>query len=271
MNHASIVCFVSSLMELLTSRTRKIMDDMVNMPHDDFESLFLHPLPDESFDFPHAIDDGGFSELSQALAVVQAAPSHNDNLAMSSVFKDLSNHSTNVSTPLTPGTPVTRPKIGSRFSRETIQTLKQWLTAHHQHPYPTEDEMITLQQRTSLNKAQLTNWFANARRRGKFQGTRSTSQEQHYGVTGPVDIIHRPGTPALCPSSRHMDPMQRWVESPPEHEPAAVGDIARAMASNTRESLREFPSVDFPTLWISVSMLTVVRAYYHVRLRPHAK
>jgi hypothetical protein len=244
------------------------MEDIMNVPPDDFESLFLHPFPDESFNFPHALDDGGFSELSQALAAAQALP---NNWAMSPMSNDLSNHSTNVSTPLTPGTPVIRPKIGSRFSRETIKTLKQWLTAHDQHPYPTEDEMITLQQRTALNKAQLTNWFANARRRGKFRGTRPTSQQQHHGATGPVDIIPRPGTPAVCPSSRHMDPMQRWVESPPEHEPAAVGDIARAMTSNTKESLREFPLVDFRMSSISVFKLTGVRGHYHVRLGPYAQ
>jgi hypothetical protein len=216
------------------------MDDIAN--HDDFESLFMHPFPDESIGFPQALDDGGFSELSQALAAAQAtAPGRDHNWTMSSVFQDLSNDSTNLSTPLTPGTPITRPKIGSRFSRETVQTLKQWLTAHNQHPYPKEDEMVALQQRTGLNKAQLTNWFANARRRGKVQGTRPTSQQQHHGSAGPVDIIHRPGTPAVRLSSRHMDPMQRWVESPPEHEPATVGDIARAMASNTNESSRECP------------------------------
>jgi len=243
------------------------MDDIVDMAHGDFQTLFLHPLPDESFDLPYAVDDGGFLELSQALQAAQAAPRHNASWAMNSGFNDISNQSTDVSTPLTPGTPVTRPKIGSRFSRETIQTLKQWLTAHDQHPYPTEDEMIMLQQRTSLNKAQLTNWFGNARRRGKCQGTRPTYQQQHHEATGPIDIIPRPGTPAVCSKSRHMDPMQRWVDSPPELEPAAVGDIARAMASNTKEPFREFSPIDFQASSIPDSTLTGLRGYYYVRLR----
>ena len=94
---------------------------------------------------------------------------------------------------------------------------------------------MALQDRTGLNKEQLTNWFANARRRGKVQSVRPTSPQVKNAPTSPVDIIPRPGTPAVRMASNHKDPMQRWVESPPEHEPAAVGDIARAMASTSRE------------------------------------
>jgi hypothetical protein len=180
--------------------------------------------------------DGGFTELSAALAAAQTTPSPFDNQwTNNAILENISNNSTAVSSPLTPGTPITRPKIGSRFSRDVIRTLKTWLAAHQQHPYPKEDDMMILQQKTGLNQAQLTNWFANARRRGKIQGLRPASPQVRSSLTSPIDIIPRPGTPAVRQDSRSKDPLQRWVDSPPEHEPADVGDIARAMASSSKK------------------------------------
>ncbi|XP_014552844.1 hypothetical protein COCVIDRAFT_41052 [Bipolaris victoriae FI3] len=182
----------------------------------------------------HMLDDGSFADLSEALRAVHAAPSYfNDQYITEQTFRVSSNNSTASSSPFTPGTSVLRPKLGSRFSREVIRTLKDWLAVHHQHPYPNENEMLALQNRTGLNKAQLTNWFANARRRGKVQSVRPGSPQAREKPTSPIDIIHRPGTPAIRSSHGYKDPMQRWVESPPEHEPAAASDIARAMASTS--------------------------------------
>ncbi|KAL7770700.1 hypothetical protein CFE70_000638 [Pyrenophora teres f. teres 0-1] len=181
------------------------------------------------------LDDASFAALSEALTEANAVSSqHNDRWFTDPPLRNLSNDSTASSTPFTPGVSISRPKLGSRFSREVIRTLKDWLAAHEQHPYPNESQMMSLRHRTGLNKAQLTNWFANARRRGKVQSVRPTSPQVHTTSTSPIDIIQRPGTPAVNSSMGYKDPMQRWVESPPEHEPAAVGDIARAMAS--RES-----------------------------------
>lgn len=204
---------------------------------DAFGSGMSLDLPNDFFDSNHAFEDGGFACLSNALVGGQATPAVNDDgWRLESPFQDLSNHSTAMSSPLTPGTPVTRPKIGSRFSRDTLRMLNKWLAVHQQHPYPKEEDLETLQQRTGLNRAQLTNWFANARRRGKVQSVRPDTPKVNHASTGPVDIIPRPGTPAIRQDSRLKDPMQRWVESPPEHEPAAVSDIARAMAANSKKS-----------------------------------
>ncbi|EMD95150.1 hypothetical protein COCC4DRAFT_149555 [Bipolaris maydis ATCC 48331] len=181
------------------------------------------------------LDDGSFADLSEALKAVNAAPSYfNDQYLAEQTFRVSPNNSTASSSPFTPGTSVLRPKLGSRFSREVIRTLKDWLAVHHQHPYPNENEMLDLQNRTGLNKAQMTNWFANARRRGKVQSVRPGSPQAREKPTSPIDIIHRPGTPAIRSSHGYKDPMQRWVESPPEHEPAAASDIARAMASTSQ-------------------------------------
>jgi hypothetical protein len=192
------------------------------------------------FQFPNdGFRDGSFNHLSFALAAAQTAPPF-DSRWSDHALDRTSNDSTAISSPLTPGTPITGPKLGSRFSREVIRTLKNWLAAHIQHPYPRQDDLTLLQQRTGLNQAQLANWFANARRRGKAQGARPASPQVHNDTTSPVDIPQRPGTPAVERDHRTMNPLQRWVDSPPEHEPAHVGDIARAVASGSRSESGKF-------------------------------
>lgn len=124
----------------------------------------------------------------------------------------------------------TPPKIGARFSRDSVRILKNWLSTHHRHPYPSEVEKEMLQRQTGLNKTQITNWLANARRRGKVQPPRSTSP--HFGSSSysqSIDIPRRPGTPAL----EAMNPLQRWAHSPPENEPASARDIARAVTASS--------------------------------------
>jgi hypothetical protein len=124
------------------------------------------------------------------------------------------------------------PKVGARFSRESVKILKNWLSTHSKHPYPNDEEKEMLQKQTGLNKTQITNWLANARRRGKIAAPRSTSP----GVrawSNAIDIPQRRGTPA---SFENLNPLQRWQVSPPEHEPASVTDIARAVSSTTLSS-----------------------------------
>lgn len=123
------------------------------------------------------------------------------------------------------------PKSGGRFSREVVRMLRNWLSAHKARPYPTNEEMELLQQRTGLNKTQISNWFANARRRGKLPRPPSGHSSPSIS-SGPVEIAPRPDTPALRREMRYMNPMERWQSSPPEHEPAAVSAIARAVVSN---------------------------------------
>lgn len=126
--------------------------------------------------------------------------------------------------------PQNMPKIGARFSRESVKILKNWVSTHSRHPYPTEDEKDGLQKITGLNKTQITNWLANARRRGKIQPTRATSPHVGRGYVQAIDIPQRRGTPALFES---MNPLQRWEHSPPENEPASVAAIARAVSASS--------------------------------------
>ncbi|ODV89369.1 hypothetical protein CANCADRAFT_12200, partial [Tortispora caseinolytica NRRL Y-17796] len=49
--------------------------------------------------------------------------------------------------------------------RAVTSILRDWLTAHYHHPYPTEGEKIMLMKSTGLSMSQISNWFINARRR----------------------------------------------------------------------------------------------------------
>ncbi|EFX03246.1 homeobox and c2h2 transcription factor [Grosmannia clavigera kw1407] len=139
-----------------------------------------------------------------------------------------------------PSDTAAQPKLGARFSRDSVKILKNWVSTHSRHPYPTEEEKESLQHLTGLNKTQISNWLANARRRGKIPTTRSTSPHvrNSWSGTGAVDIPQnrRSGTPS--PFDRKLQQLdnillQRWANSPPENEPASVTDIARAITSSS--------------------------------------
>jgi len=127
-------------------------------------------------------------------------------------------------------------KIGTRFSQEALRTLKDWLNSHSDHPYPDEEEREMLQRQTGLNRTQISNWLTNARRRRKVQHRRPTSPSVRNNWTGPIDIPRRPNTLAF-EINTNLNPLERWVDSPPENEPASVTAIAQAVALNSKISL----------------------------------
>ena len=120
-------------------------------------------------------------------------------------------------------------KCGARFSRESVRILKTWLAAHAQHPYPSEQEKEELRELTGLKGSQVSNWLANARRRGKARAlTRGSSPRLGEARSGPVDIPTS-SRPAVSQDT-DMTPLERWKHSPPEHEAASVTAIADAVA-----------------------------------------
>lgn len=56
-------------------------------------------------------------------------------------------------------------KRRGNLPKAATNLLKKWLMEHLYHPYPTEDEKMSLSQQTSLSLNQISNWFINARRR----------------------------------------------------------------------------------------------------------
>ncbi|KAF7546825.1 hypothetical protein G7Z17_g8161 [Cylindrodendrum hubeiense] len=126
-------------------------------------------------------------------------------------------------------------KSGTRFNREAVRILKHWLSTHNNHPYPDEVDRSILQEQTGLNRTQIANWLANARRRGKVPASRTASRPQSSSAS-PIDIPPRPATPAVHTGPSQMNPLERWVDSPPENEPASATAIARAVASTSNRS-----------------------------------
>ncbi|KAF0318850.1 C2H2 type zinc finger domain-containing protein, partial [Colletotrichum asianum] len=127
------------------------------------------------------------------------------------------------------------PKTGTRFSRDTARLLKQWLTTHSHYPYPSQADRQSLQLSTGLSKTKISNWLSNARRRQKSLANTTPARSPWSDESG-AQVPRRPDTPIpsrTCTENHYlgMDPMERWVDSPPEDEPAAVDDIARAIAS----------------------------------------
>ena len=116
---------------------------------------------------------------------------------------------------------------GIRFPRHAVKTLRDWLDAHADNPYPTEEERAELEQKTELKPSQIANWLANARRRRK-----ATDKAKIKGMSSPS---LRPSTAAIAiPGTAQkpwdeLNPLERWKHSPPEHEPASITDIAHAV------------------------------------------
>lgn len=98
-----------------------------------------------------------------------------------------------------------------RLSTEAVRILKSWLYRHQNYPYPTDEEKIEFEQRTGLDRTQISNWFINARRRKRLgvapSGVSRQSQSQDSSLT----------------------PLERWQKSPPESEAAMPFDILRAL------------------------------------------
>ncbi|KAJ9272765.1 transcriptional regulator family: Homeodomain [Paecilomyces variotii] len=116
-------------------------------------------------------------------------------------------------------------KSGARFPREAVRILKNWLSQHSEHPYPTEQQKDELKEQTGLKRSQICNWLANARRRGKVRPSPRSSSP----VPGAIDIPAQTLPPGMDMSL--LTPLERWKYSPPENEAASKTAIIRAMAN----------------------------------------
>lgn len=111
--------------------------------------------------------------------------------------------------------------------------LKEWLRENKNTPYPTDQEKELLKQQTGLTICQISNWFSNARRRGKY-GARGGPSPALGSPSAAIDIPH-----SAQKSWDLMDPLERWKHSPPEHEPATIPAIVEAVA------ISDLPQTDF--------------------------
>lgn len=125
---------------------------------------------------------------------------------------------------LSPPKSLSNSKNVVRFSQTSLAVLRNFVSAHPNTPYPSEEQKETLSRRSGLSKTQVTTWLANARRRGTRQPIPNASPST---LAEPRDIINRPPTPAL----NAMNPFERWRSSPPEDEHSFSLDVVNAASS----------------------------------------
>ncbi|KAJ5582181.1 hypothetical protein N7535_000801 [Penicillium sp. DV-2018c] len=119
-----------------------------------------------------------------------------------------------------------RTKNGARFSLQIVKILRNWISSHNEAPYPSEEEKSRLQDETGLSQTQISNWLVNARRRRKIRAGTVFPQNKHSRAQ-PIDI----------PRTTEMNPLERWVESPPESEAASITAINEALHSEAKMSV----------------------------------
>jgi hypothetical protein len=87
--------------------------------------------------------------------------------------------------------------------------LKRWFCAHRDNPYPTEPEKVQLEIETGLSRRQISDWFSNSRRRQQRQNSDSSTERFYIGEASQ--------------DFSNSNPMQRWRNSPPEHDSIPPG------------------------------------------------
>ncbi|KAK4540460.1 hypothetical protein LTR36_009206 [Oleoguttula mirabilis] len=132
------------------------------------------------------------------------------------------------STPVRDDAPGSSKRNGIRFPRHAVKILRDWLDAHADHPYPSEEEKASLEERTELKSSQIANWLANARRRRKVTEKFRPKLCRSPSLRPTTPAITIPGPPEK--PWDELNPLERWKHSPPEHDPASITDIAHAVA-----------------------------------------
>lgn len=123
--------------------------------------------------------------------------------------------------------PAAPSKIGKRFSSGAVKILKAWFLSHAKNPYPKVGVVELLQKQTGLTRQQINTWLGNARRRSKFQFQRPDPSQASPEGTPPIKVPRRRPTPTPFAD---MNPMERWENSPPEHELLTAFAIENAVS-----------------------------------------
>ncbi|KAK6524414.1 hypothetical protein TWF281_011322 [Arthrobotrys megalospora] len=122
--------------------------------------------------------------------------------------------------------PTKKLKGRRNLSKTSKQALKQWFIKNIDHPYPSEADKQSLSEETGLSVRQISDWFANTRRRRKYKTQPSPVLRQEGLQTASPSPVPIPVTPANWES---MTPFDRWRHSPPDQEAAPLSAIADAI------------------------------------------
>lgn len=115
------------------------------------------------------------------------------------------------------------PPPKNRLPKASVKILRNWLSAHSYHPYPSNTERAWLEARTGLAPPQIANWFSNARRRQRL--ARSSNS---MPITAAQSVPDLPATSKWDKS----DPLTRWRNSPPKQEHVPLHTLANALSES---------------------------------------
>ncbi|KAL2075103.1 hypothetical protein VTL71DRAFT_45 [Oculimacula yallundae] len=118
-----------------------------------------------------------------------------------------------------------------RFPRTALRLLEEWLSKHRESPYPTLKDLDLLTASTGLKRSQISNWFANVRKRGKVPISRVPQPPADEVVELPTQI----------PSANSYEPLfHRWLNSWTDQEASVLPAILEAVSQ-----LKGAPSGEF--------------------------
>ncbi|KAI1486460.1 hypothetical protein F5X96DRAFT_673629 [Biscogniauxia mediterranea] len=140
-----------------------------------------------------------------------------------------------------------RNKRSHSRSVNKTQPLRNWLSAHMDNPYPSEQAKAQLMEQSGLSRTQLTDWFTNARRRhrlSKRSSSRKTFRQDSLMPSSPL--------PSLTP-------FERWRNSPPDEEPVSALAIVNAMRQTLGTATRP-ESTAMPTKAAATAAAAVAAA-----------
>ena len=133
--------------------------------------------------------------------------------------------------------------------REVNRTLKDWLTAHQKHPYPSDSEIIALQDRTGLDKAQLKNWFAITRQYGRelesdeeypddiADQSKAGREPQQPEAQSKKDCTLAWGIASPDTGSETKDPQSTWQSGNLEYRKRLQLELARLSSNKMKSDL----------------------------------
>ncbi|PYH81099.1 hypothetical protein BO82DRAFT_284811 [Aspergillus uvarum CBS 121591] len=115
-------------------------------------------------------------------------------------------------------------QVRPRFSRKGAKILRDWFYRYQHFPYPTDEQRAEFASQTGFTERQISNWFANARRRRKMA----------LRTPRPNPATPSPRGSSPMPISRHasLTPMERWQKSPPDQDPVPQAIIEKAIATS---------------------------------------
>jgi hypothetical protein len=153
-----------------------------------------------------------------------------------------------------------------RLPVEAVNILQDWLIRHYLHPYPTPEEHATLASKTGLGVRQVKDWFNRTRSRKMATAGFEDANENPAVETSPIEKYSdsereiasstaiRGHNDGFGPKSLPLDilntstelgktPMQRYLSTPPEDDPAPFSAIEQAANTATMSTNQRKPSI----------------------------